>query len=89
MRTAYGRKLVKEASGQKDKNYKRMRQIATEFRKAKVKDYASPKYMDLASEFLFLKQQNDELQQAVTNMVYMESFLRPYKERRRVKAKQS
>lgn len=75
MKTAYGRKLVKDVSKQKELNYKRMRKIAIEFKKAKVADFGSPKYMDLASEFLSLKQQNEELQQGVTNMCYLETFL--------------
>ena len=80
MKTRYGRALVREVSKRKEANYKIMRKIAKEIKtyKAEYVKELGTEYDPgsiLLSEFHDLRKKNEELQQYINDMCYLETFL--------------
>lgn len=75
MKTVYGRKLLTECSKIKDKQYKRMTEIAREFKKASLKDWNTERMGELMEEFIECEQHSNAMQSVVNVMIRIESML--------------
>jgi hypothetical protein len=80
VKTRYGTRLVRDVTKAKEANYKRMREIALEIKKAKASDFTITDgedhyYQQLEQEFYELLEENKLLQERINNICYLETFL--------------